>query len=265
MEPSRGVGGDKRGEETTTRIPVGEDMTSGIRDWNILDPCPGVPLTDVLPVSERAWCLMARNRGKDVLDTGFVNIAGAIEMMRGLDYHYGQFVAIMANIASEVEANSPHRTEDDIPFPVSIEKASSLNHEAVAYVNRIGQIATFARSTFMKNQIGNTASLIPTLTSLLAFRNKHSAHRSLDDPRPEDTPDLQRVHARSLAPFGRLFQPKVSGTTASIHTLWKDCYLCYQIYDDKAKNYATLVIQRDHETIINEAYSLIEKLIATSS
>jgi hypothetical protein len=52
------------------------------------DPDPSVPIDEIRPLSRRAHVLMLRNRTKPLLAEGFLNIAGAIEMLAGLEYHH---------------------------------------------------------------------------------------------------------------------------------------------------------------------------------
>ncbi|HEV2547986.1 MAG TPA: hypothetical protein VGU20_11650 [Stellaceae bacterium] len=80
-------------------------MVQSIRDWNFEDPFPSVPLENIARVSMRALALMARSRDAAVLGVGFVNVAGAIEMMRGMDYHHTKFLSIVRALAAGAEAD----------------------------------------------------------------------------------------------------------------------------------------------------------------
>ncbi len=55
-----------------------------IENYRTDDPCPDVPLQDIEALPTRIEALLARNRDKPLLKTGFVNVVGAIEMLRGL-------------------------------------------------------------------------------------------------------------------------------------------------------------------------------------
>ena len=107
-----------------------EPMTD-IHNWRVTDPAPGVLLPDIRPVSARAWALFARNREHALLRSDFLRLAGAVDMMHGLDYHYNNFMLITKRLSEGEEGDLPHH----------------LGHEAVAYVNRLGQFYYFADSS----------------------------------------------------------------------------------------------------------------------
>jgi hypothetical protein len=237
---------------------------NNIQSWNIQDPMPGAVVGAIEPISCRALVLMIRNRQSPILAGGFGNVAGAIEMMAGLDYHHDNFARITSSLADGVPLDQIDQT--------------TLNHEAVAYINRLGQFQAFARSPLVKSVAPDALDRMPTIDSLMVFRNKHTAHRSMDRPWDDDTDDLQWVHARSLAQFGgRMWVPRPGvpqPSAANLKTyedlmahktrLWRSGYVSYQIFDADKNDTVDFAIERDHPTVMSEAYALIERLILSS-
>jgi hypothetical protein len=236
-------------------------VVQSIRDWNLPDPYPSLALEDIERVSTRALALIARSKDAPILSVGFVNVAGAIEMMQGMDYHHTKFLSILRALAVGAETD-----------PID------LNHEAVAYINRMGQFRAFADSQFVKSTLPDALERIPTIGKLLVFRNKHTAHRSIDAPWRADTDELQWVHARSLSTLGgRLFTPRpdalmpppddistVEEAKMRSRANYRSAYLTFQIFDTARGEHVDFAIERDHPRIIEEAYALVELLITTT-
>jgi len=230
------------------------------KHWRLEDPCPAKPLGQIIPLSLRAWSALVRSKDKTVFERGFLNLVGAVDMMRGLDYHHDNFCAIINAIA-----------EVRLLDPVSKQKKLMLIHEAVAYLNRLGQFYHFASSDFVTTAVNNWKSIIPTIIKFKRFRDKHSAHRSLDKPR-QDSPHLQQVHAWALSSLGGcLFSPK-PGRSISIapkdilnaQKMWTDSYLCFQLVGDEDNETLNLSIEREHPVFVREAYDLIFRLLSLS-
>ena len=134
-----------------------------------------------------------------------------------------------------------------------------LLHEAVAYVNRGGQYYYFAISSLVTQTIGQ--ALIPHLDKILQFRHKHSAHRSVDKPRREDTEHLQTVHAMSLSDYGgRLWIPRSPNSTIGSPPFWGRAFLGYQIHT-APNDVVELIIERDHDALMQESFSVLETLL----
>jgi hypothetical protein len=177
-----------------------------------------------MSVSERAIALMMRNRNIPILNTDSLRIYGAVEMVAGMEYHHDNFVRLCRQRAGGQQG-------DDLCF----------QHEAAAYLNRMGQFEKFVRSAFVKQVIPHAN--IPTISRLMVFRNKYAAHRSIDDPWKGDTPESQVSHARSLSTklFGHLFTPRAGApalagepfrtTEERIKYQWSSAHLTFQIFD----------------------------------
>ena len=222
----------------------------GAKTWWMEDPNPASPPEDILPVSSRAESLLARSKGKEDLTTSFLRIAGAVEMMHGLDYHLEIFMQLIQRLQQLTwGSKGAHIAE------------RNLGHEAVAYVNRIGQFLRFAKSKWVAGRLSNPLQLIPKISELAIFRDKHGAHRSIDWPLKEDTPHLQQVHAGSMTALGgRLFQPKEPCFSIDPRVMYQKCYRGFQL-NMGAKGFWNLFLERDHPVVVNEAYALLEALL----
>jgi hypothetical protein len=219
--------------------------SNDIQNWRVSDARPGEPLESIQPFSVRAKALVARNSTKPILGTDFLQIAGAVSMLRGLDYHRDRFVDIIRCLAAG-----------------TLDSDETALHEAVAYVNRGGQYFYFAQSDLVKRQ--GKCPPIPFLETLIQFRNKHTAHRSIDKPLKSDTEHLQAYQAMSMDFDGRLFLPREGATIeATLERAlfpWRAGYLVFQINLGEGKFYH-LNIERDHDALMREAYSVLELVL----
>ncbi len=229
---------------------------------NFRDPHQGVPLEEIQPLSERAYSHIARCRNDPLLKRSFVNIYGAVEMMRGLTYHHASFMKLIESCRTTTP---------------SFETTDALRHEAVAYLNRLGQFWSFSNSRLVKDFCSSPEKALSTISKLIVFRNKHAAHRSIDSPRTEDTDGLQVMNAISLSELGgKLFHPKPEHTPINItseplntdedfntlkRNFYGNYYFGFQIYDITHSEHVNFFLERDHDLIMPEAYSLINKLL----
>lgn len=232
-----------------------------IENWRTEDPCPNVPLDQIEELPVRARALLARNRDKPLLKIGFVNVVGAIDMMRGLVYHHNNFVRSYDRLKG-LFPNNDH-----------------LDHEIVAYFNRMGQFYFFARSKFVKQAIPDYTLLIPTIQGFLIFRNKFSAHRSMDAPKGEAEAD-KIAHARSLtSSFGSFSRAKpganmpehpsekpdgtipIALMTRYMNERRKQSYRSYQTFDERNNSHVSFTLQLEHPKIMSEVYGIIEAVI----
>ena len=223
-----------------------------VRSWWFRDPFSGIPLDDIYPLSARASSLLFRNKDTaPVLRTAFVHIHGAISVLKGLDHHQSHFVALLDQLRAEA------RMDLTAPLPFDPDE---LLHEAVAYINRIGQLYYFFGSKLVRERLGNVS--IAAVNDLMAFRHKHTAHRSIDKPRPEDTDDFQTMQAMSLGGLGGMFlMPKVAGQAHALEERWHKCYVGWQIQTTDGVH--MLVIERDHDGLMRQAYAVVQRLIAS--
>ncbi len=229
-------------------------------DWRLEDPNLHVPLEDIHPLSERAWSLLTRSRSLPNAQTGFLNILGGIDMMRGMAYHYENSLQLIDRISK-------------LPFRVGGTLKPSLIHETVAYINRLGQFYYFAESSFVSSKIPDWELRIPTIVKFKRIRDKHTAHRSLDKPRPVDTPHMQNVHAWAMSSIGGLvFEPKPKIQVPSpLHEIltnpgrwWKQNFVGFQMLGDFRQRPDTTIncsVEKDHPILESECYGIIECLL----
>jgi len=239
------------------RTPV--KIFKSIDNFNVADPRPGVALDDIQPASERAFALLIRNRTKPLLKEGFVNIVGAIEMLSGLEYHHDNIVRLSERLASGTSLDE-----------------TDLNHEAVAYLNRLGQFHYFAKSALASKGLPHATAIIPTVEKYMLFRMKHAAHRSIDRPQGE-TEDAQILQAISLTrAAGRMMTlkpgatntfpapgaiPDAGGMAEFRRLQWQSSYLTFQIYDEDGQTHINLIIEKEHPQICREVYGLLSAIV----
>lgn len=232
-------------------------MVHSISDWSIQDPHPSKKLDDILPISERVHSLIARNKDHELLKENFISINGAAYMISGMEYHHLNFMELV-KLLSKGKNN----------------QRAYLEHEIVAYINRVGQFYYFATSELVSSIIPSVLTQIPKIEHIYMFRRKHTGHRSIDQPYNEDTRHLQGVHAMSLTGMMGIHfepkdktvglpQPKPQGKNnwpKLMRDRWKLGYVGYQLNMGKGGTF-NIFLEKDHPIILNEAYSIFENLL----
>ena len=217
-------------------------------EFNFQDAYPLLPLGDIYPLSARAmsWLARASKRG-GFLGKPHTQIAGGVFMLSGLDYHHRQFMINIEHLAPyyarknaflEHVRELPSGSTVSPPFPTEIERnhLDALHHEAVAYLNRLGQFVYFAKAMELE-------AMCPRAKELLSFRNKHTAHRSINYPRNEPF-ELQEMHAMAFN-FGQLNNGS---------------FPIFQIYDQG--HHINFHMREDHTVLMDEAMALLQSLHA---
>lgn len=198
----------------------------------IEDPRKDLPLASISVFSERMLSLVLRNKLKILDMEDFAKIYGSLEFLRGLEYHYDNFLKHLQTLASR------DCLVDD----------SMLDHEAVAYLHRLGQFYYFAKGLDLLHYC-------PKIKVLYLFRRKIIGHRSIDAPFKEDS-----VHARTLQAgcfLRRSFRGYLElGSDPSDEMrddrtflkteryLSKKMHVSYQIIN--ADSCSTFILQKDH-------------------
>lgn len=220
-------------------------------EFNFQDACPSLPLCDIHPISARAKSWLARAAKQDLLDKPHAQIAGAVNMLSGLDYHHRKFMLHVEQLAPlytrrnaflEHVAGLPGGSTSHPIFPTVIERdhLDGLDHEAVAYIGRLGQFFAFAKAMQLE-------SLLPRAKELISFRHKHTAHRSIDAPKNEPL-ELQEMHAMAFN-----FHQLNSGPNDGSFPL-------FQLYDQG--RHITFHMRNDHPVLMDEAMALFQSLHA---
>ena len=183
-------------------------------------------------------------------------------MMRGLDYHHENFMKIVSQlVVAEL-------TDEALGLKVN------LTHEVIAYLNRLGQFHYFLISDFVEEQSPDAKTFAPTIEKFLPLRLKHSAHRSIDAPRKEDSKHIQETHAMSMSAIGpKIFEQKTgerrnimdaeSNTEkiTFVRNKWEKCYLIFQFSTENLKDVLNFSLEREHPKIMQEAFLILEKVL----
>lgn len=205
--------------------------------FHIADPHPKERLNGITPLSARARSWLARvTYGIPEIES--IQTVGAVTMLEGLDYHYARFMELVNRLepyysgflggaAEDLPNQSSEFAQRPFPTTTEMEDLNALDHESVAYLNRLGQFHTFAKAR------GLAARLVKA-HELMVFRNKHAAHRSIDKPRGES--QQEREHQAMTFGFYRL-------TRAGFPT--------YQIIS--GKRHHEFQMRRDHPIVMQEA------------
>ena len=109
--------------------------------------------------------------------------------------------------------------------------------------------------------------LIPVICQFKPIRDKHTAHRSIDCPRREDTVHLQQAWALSSL-GGLIFWPKDDKLEESSlldqflnpKRLWMDNYWAFQMRTTPG-TVIDFSMKAEHPKIIAETFGLLEKLV----
>lgn len=219
--------------------------------WHFRDPCPESELTDIPNVSIRAMSWLARaSQSPNFPHDRVLQIAGGARILGGLDYHHHNFMELLRGLESfnlrkkawfnNAIGKARNFGESPILQNEELRTVEMLNHEAIAYINRLGQFFTFARSH-------KVDAILRRASELMIFRHKHAAHRSIDAPRPDDTPHLQEVHAMSF----------------NFHLMMEVSFPVFQIHD--SNRVVTFHMNSDHEVVMKEAFAALQSIYLVSA
>jgi hypothetical protein len=179
-------------------------MTKFLADYNMIDKNFHLDINQVFPISSRAFSLLSRNKNKVELSEHAITLFGAIDMVNALEYHYENFMHIKN---SNTRLLQPIINSDfsDLDIEERSKIFKKLTYEAVAYMNRIGQLYYFSKSDFVKSRIPTGVdTILARSLELMPFRMKNTAHRSIDAPRGETEYD-QIFQAMSMGNIGGHF------------------------------------------------------------
>lgn len=170
--------------------------------FHIRDSHPDVELCEIEPTEARIKRLVSRNLHVcESLDKN-VSIVGSLRIIDGLSYHYKNYKRLCVEPESYLKRYRGYAVElksgvqmADLQAPDLTNRDETLlldgiHNETVAYFNRMGQFFYF------EQQSGPTF-LLSNISSLMPYRNKHAAHRSIDAPPDEAVVD-RRLEAISI-------------------------------------------------------------------
>lgn len=215
------------------------------RTWNFADPYPDIALDEIEHIPSRAKALIYRSQSA-LLHTHFVQIVGVKSILSGLDYHYNGFMEMLRRLERP-------------PGPAF----EAVRHEAVAWLNRVGQLYYFLKSKLVSDRLSDIQ--MSAIDAVMPFRQKHTAHRSIDAPKKEDSPASQLYQAMSMSEVGGALWYSRNGPpwqfmlpSAETH------YLCFQIplEDGGRATHVELNIELQHPLVMNEGYAVLAKLLS---
>ena len=165
-------------------------------------------------------------------------IIGATEILNGLKYHAENFLEYEKNL--DISNPFLHKGSHKL--------IKKMNHEAIAYFNRMGQFYYFSKSKKVGQIISDFENHIPNINKFIIFRMKQSAHRATDAPRGEDPNKMKQLD--NLFTFQSMF---LNGK------LW------YQVMLDKAdlktgKLSVNFIMSENHPEIVSEIERFIAKI-----
>ena len=216
--------------------------------FHIEDLHPNVAIGDIEPMQDRIRSLVARRSPLETNLDDNVRIAGSLRIVEGLSYHFNRYEQLTSGLNDYLER---HRTyaaqlqaganQSEVAHPALASKEEALllghlHHESMAYFNRLGQFYYFAKA------FGSTDPM-PRISELVWFRHKHSAHRSIDQPRDE------AVHERRLQAISVGLTHTLSNGVPVIHLNLADTFLRF-------------TFQEDHPVVLNEIFAFYQLALA---
>ncbi len=169
---------------------------------------------------------------------------GIGQILKGLEYHfnrYKQFSEKLYNIDYSNKLTSKKRKSQRIHNHIIY---SDMNHEVIAYLNRMGQFYYFANSYEVGEKIKNVEELIPTIVKFIDFRHKQSAHRGTDKQRDGDNSFI-------MLQFNKVFSGDM--------VVRIEQNVVYQLFSGTT-NSLQLDLLKEHSKIISEAEELLSKI-----
>lgn len=166
-------------------------------------------------------------------------IHGATSILNGLIYHADNYQSLQNELDS-IEFMNP---EQNTVQRATIDK---MNHEVIAYFNRIGQFYYFASSQNVAKILDEFKNHIPHIMRLKIFRMKQSAHRATDAPKGENP--------NNMAQLDRLF---------TYQSIMINNKLMYQVLLDKedsvtGRQSVNFFLHEDHPKVVEEIKKIIE-------
>lgn len=212
--------------------------------FHVADPHPEEKLSGITPLSVRARSWLARVT-YDIPESESVQTVGAVTMLEGLDYHYARFMKLVDRLepyyslflgraAGDLPDQSSELARPRFPTATEIEDLNALDHESVAYLNRLGQFHTYAKARGLAARLAKTQEL-------MVFRHKHTAHRSIDAPQGESPQEREN-----------------QAMTFGFYRLTRGGFPTYQIIS--RKRHHEFDMRRDHPTVMQEAIDVLFSL-----
>lgn len=192
---------------------------SDTKNHNFQDQYAGVELSSIPVLSDRLHSAYVRSLKNEKLRHSYISIYGVVFMVQALEYHFGNFEFLNNRISAPDAENLLDSGRQRL--------ISEAKFEAISYINTVGWINKWLHA--------HDQSALKCKEIAESFRNKFTAHRTVDDPRKGETKEERLLH--SLAFTG---------------TSWnKSGDIVFQI-QKKPGDTAQLDISNDHDIICKE-------------
>lgn len=169
----------------------------------------------------------AKERMKD-------NIIQAKYMVDGLTYHFSNIERLYSNFKS---SNCEHLIDCEV-------LTTAIKHEVVAYLNRLGQFYSFAKSQRVKNIFPNPLSELDFIAKIIVFRMKQTAHRASDAPKNDD----------------KYYNIEALDKRFSYGTMTINNTVIFDIYLTEKRESISFEPLKEHDKVIQEINGFFEKL-----
>ncbi len=131
-------------------------------------------------------------------------LVGILDMIKGIEYHFKKiknYEKAACRWVTEIENLSDDKDKLINLYRTGLPRTNHhpASHEAVAYINRVGQLAYFFKSDWFKKNVKEEVivSKVPAILALQPLRNKYTAHRQDDYPKKDDCSNLG-IHQHGL-------------------------------------------------------------------
>lgn len=190
-------------------------------------------------------------------------LGGILYIVGGLEYHSKKIknyerAACRAQLKLEKARDYSEKS-----FRAARSPLLSMEHESVAYINRLGQLAHLFTSDWFKENIKDKliASKIPSILALQPLRNKYTAHRQQDRPHNDDSPSLGQNQDRLMSILANNKWLQFQFATHQRDKLLKDHHPAavqgIEIFGTK-NNTVIFEPTKIHPIILSETFDLLE-------
>jgi hypothetical protein len=209
--------------------------------------------------SKKFEYLLSQNQTSKVIKYHELETWGLSQILYGLEYHFKRFR--MLEKRQSPGNSTPSQFKDTV-------------NEVTAYFNRLGQYYSCITSDWFQEYVKEEklVSLCPSILALLPYRNKYSAHRSLDDPKGESLSQHESFSNVYLVNewFGKVdhsemhigYQIKI-GAKHRCHLLKR--WLPLPVKDiehftDQDEIFVDFIPYHHHDRVISEAFRTLQQL-----
>lgn len=218
-------------------------MDNDPNKWNVYDPFPDLSIDEIRPISQRAAAYFVRNR--EDLNDYYVELFGAINMLKGLDYHFDNTLSYFHQLTPFDDFRKlieEDRQQEAFAASQRNSRYSGLsNHEIAAYLNRLYQFQNFSTSDLVRPISSRLKK--SGIKHALKFRHNLTGKRMIDRPNLDEYHKMQARYSE----MGNLYD--------------RHGHLQLQITVNKETINFCLI--ESHEEIMLESYEIIRGAVDT--